>query len=66
MVEKNTRILHPQLDREFHTKIDEVKGYATAQKDKATELIREYPLLAVGGALVGGLILGMLLTSRRD
>lgn len=66
MVEKHTRVLSPELDREFHAKIDEVKGYAVEQKDKAADIIKEHPFLAVGGALLGGVILGMLLTRTRD
>lgn len=77
MVDKNTRILHPQLDREFHAKmdevkeyavekIDEVKNYAGEQKDKTANIIKEHPFLAVGGALVGGLLIGLLITRRRN
>ena len=66
MVEKHhNQILHPQIDREFHAKIDEVKGYALEQKDKAANVIKEHPFLAIGGALVGGVIIGLLVSRRR-
>ncbi len=67
MTDKNNmRILSPQLDREFHEKMDEAKDYAIEQKNKAADVIKAHPFLAVGGALVGGLLIGILATRRRD
>ncbi len=61
-----TKILRPELEREIHAKIDQVKDYADEQKEKTADLIKEHPFLAVGGALVSGLLIGLLVTRRRN
>ena len=40
--------------------------HSDEQKEKTADLIKEHPFLAVGGALVSGLLIGLLVTRRRN
>ncbi len=52
-------------ERMVERKIDDAKNYAYMQKERFDVLVGEHPLAFVGGAFLGGLLLGKMLGNRR-
>ncbi len=46
-------------------KIGDARNYAIEQKDKFDVLVGDHPLLFVGGAFIGGMLLGKMISDRR-
>jgi ElaB/YqjD/DUF883 family membrane-anchored ribosome-binding protein len=63
--EKVERSLN-DLKKDLQNGFDDIHGEFDDELETRREQVREHPLLAVGIAVIGGVILGMLLGKSRD
>ncbi len=68
-MDKSKTFLSPgfkhELDKEFAQKTSEANQYVEDKKTDVKEMINEHPFASIGLALIGGAIVGMLISNRR-
>ena len=65
-VERSLNDLKNDLKTELKTGFDDVNGKFEDELESGRDQVREHPLLAVGVAVMAGVIVGMLLGKNKD
>lgn len=65
-VERSLNDLKNDLKTELRTGLDDVNGMFEDELESGRNQVREHPLLAVGVAVMAGVIVGMLLGKNKD
>lgn len=65
-VERSLNDLKADLKNDLRSGYDEVNGRFEDEVENGRDQVREHPLLAVGVAVMAGVIVGMLLGKNKD